>query len=289
MTTQLEKEGEKNENQRQSVENAETKVLETLREIVLRDDRLELQKVQQILNDRLLLSEKVNPIVEEHLDFLKQNFPKEFSKIVDKMIEQKIKNSQNEILNVIYPQVGQMITKYVNFQIQLLREQINERIEFLTSKQGLMLRLKAKLFGLSEADLALASVKISTLEEVFLIQKNSGLLLGSASRQPKLNRDVVAGMLTAIKAFIEDAFERENQELEGVNYGNYQIFLQNFPTFYAAIAVSGAPSVGEQQRWREQLIQLVIDTPELRNAMPDDALVSKILYESFIESQQLKK
>ncbi len=289
MTTQLEKEGEKNENQRQSVENAETKVLETLREIVLRDDRLELQKVQQILNDRLLLSEKVNPIVEEHLDFLKQNFPKEFSKIVDKMIEQKIKNSQNEILNVIYPQVGQMITKYVNFQIQLLREQINERIEFLTSKQGLMLRLKAKLFGLSEADLALASVKISTLEEVFLIQKNSGLLLGSASRQPKLNRDVVAGMLTAIKAFVEDAFERESQELEGVNYGNYQIFLQNFPTFYAAIAVSGAPSVGEQQRWRDQLIQLVIDTPELRNAMPDDALVSKILHESFIESQQLKK
>ncbi len=260
--------------------------LAMLREILLRDDRMTVADLQGLLNDKSRLSEKVAPIVEEHIEFLRKNFPREFALIVDKMIEQKLKLSQQELLNVIYPSVGQMVAKYVQYQIQRLREDIAERIRFLTSRRGLWLRVKGRIFGLSDADLVLATLEMAVVEEAFVIQRNSGLLLGSATLAPTINRDVVAGMLTAIKAFVEDAFEREREELELVRYGSYQLLLQNYPSFYVAFAISGAPSIGEQERWREQLNNFAITTEELRKPMPDEKIISEQLDEWFIQPQR---
>jgi hypothetical protein len=257
-----------------------------LREILLRDDRMTVADLQSLLNDKNRLSEKVAPIIEEHIEFLRKNFPREFATIVDKMIEQKLKLSQQQLLDVIYPSVGQMVAKYVQHQIHRLREDISERIRFLTSRRGLWLRIKARLFGLSDADLVLATLEIAIVEEAFVIQRNSGLLLGSATLAPTINRDVVAGMLTAIKAFVEDAFEREREELELVSYGSYQLLLQNYPSFYVAFAISGVPSAGEQARWREQLNNFAITTEELRKPMPDEKIISEQLDAWFIQPQR---
>ena len=113
---------------------SEVQLMSQLREILLKEDRSTLTELQEILNNKSLLSGRVNPIIEEHLDFLKHNFPKEYAKIVDRLIEQKLKDSQQQILDIVYPVMGKMIMKFVNLQMQQLKEGIDAQINGIFSR-----------------------------------------------------------------------------------------------------------------------------------------------------------
>ena len=269
----------------------ETLLMSQLKDILLREDRSTLQEVQDILNDRTLLEQKINPILEEHLTYLRQNFPKEYAKIVNKMVEQKLQDSQQEILNLIYPVMGKMINKYINFQFQELKDSISTQMAMLTSAEGLKWWFRNRILGLKSENMLLASIDVPVIEEIFLIRRNSGLLLGSAALSSNDNRDVVAGMLTAIKSFVEEAFERKNEDLETIQYGTYKILLENFPSFYFAIAISGSMSSAEIGQLREELIDFIQHTTDLDRADMDSdiqAIISKNLDNKFILPQKTR-
>jgi hypothetical protein len=262
-----------------------------LKEILLKDDRRTLQELYQIVNERQLLASRIDPIVEAHLDNMRRNFPLEYNKVVNRIIEQKLKSSQQEILDVIYPVMGKMITKYINFQFQQLKENIDNQIRAMFSRKGLIWWIRNRIFGMKDADVFLASIDNAILEEIFVIQRDSGLLLGSAALTPSVNRDVVAGMLTAIKAFVEDAFERENEELETIQYGTYRIIVHNFPSYYFALALSGSVSTTESERFRNQIVEFVTETSDLRTSELDSDSQEKIsnqLEDHFILPQRGK-
>ena len=242
----------------------ELQLMSQLRDILLKEDRSALMEIQQILNERKLLEGRVNPIIEDHLTFLRQNFPKEYAHEVNKLIEKKLKDSQQEILDVIYPVMGKMIGKFINLQFQQLKESIDERINGIFSKQGIFKRFRNKIFGIKDSDTILASLNAPVLEEVFIIQRNTGLMIGNASLSPSVNRDVVAGMLTAIKSFVEEAFEHDKEDLELIQYGTYRILLQNFPSYYFAMALSGSVSAKETEIFRNETIDFIEKTDSLR-------------------------
>jgi hypothetical protein len=241
----------------------EAEQINQLRDILLKEDRNTLMGVHQVLNDKALLAEKISPIVEEHLAYLKQHFPNEYAKIVDKIIEKKLKDSQEELLQIIYPKLGQMITRYIQLQFQLLKENIDNQIKNTVKKLNFFSRLKNRLMGIKESDIVMASLDKAVLEEIFLIQRPSGLLMGNASLETAINRDVVAGMLTAIKAFSEDAFERTNEDLELIQYGTYRILLHTFPNYYFALALTGSISTKESEEFRQNIIDFVAKTDNL--------------------------
>lgn len=267
----------------------ETMLMAQLKDILLREDRSALEELQRTINEKQLLAEKINPIVEDHLVFLRQNFPKEYAKIVNRMVEQKLKSSQTEILDVIYPVMGKMINKYISLQFQEMKDSINARIDALFSKRGLVWWFRNRILGLNDADVLLASLDIPIIEEIFVIQRDSGLLLGSAALHPAVNRDVVAGMLAAIKSFVEDAFEREHEDLEMIQYGTYKIQIENMPTHFFAVALSGSMSVTEGGQLREQIIEFIHNNEVLRNKNIDSdtqEIVSQALENQFIVPQR---
>ena len=234
----------------------------------------------------MLLSEKVSPIIEERMTFFKENFPKEFQVTVDKMIEKKLKASQEEILDLIYPVMGQMIKKYVNHQIQMVKDTIDDSIKNTFSGQGFLWRLKNSLFGIKVSDQVIHELKNFNIEEIYLIQRNSGLLFGSASTENTLDQDVIAGMLTAIKSFVEDAFKREREDLEMIQYGTYKILLQNFYTYYIAIAISGTMSSSEREDLGNELLSFATKNLKILPTEPDEETfkeISTALNESFIK------
>lgn len=267
----------------------ETMLMAQLKDILLREDRSALEELQRTINEKQLLAEKINPIVEDHLAFLRQNFPKEYAKIVNRMVEQKLKSSQTEILDVIYPVMGKMINKYISLQFQEMKDSINARIDALFSKRGLVWWFRNRILGLNDADVLLASLDIPIIEEIFVIQRDSGLLLGSAALHPSVNRDVVAGMLAAIKSFVEDAFEREHEDLEMIQYGTYKIQIENMPTHFFAVALSGSVSVTEGGQLREQIIEFIHNNEVLRSKNIDSdtqEIVSQALENQFIVPQR---
>ena len=268
---------------------SEVQLMSQLREILLKEDRSTLTELQEILNNKSLLSGRVNPIIEEHLDFLKHNFPKEYAKIVDRLIEQKLRDSQQQILDIVYPVMGKMITKFVNLQMQQLKEGIDAQINGIFSRQGFVKHIKNRILGVKTSDMLIAAADKPILEEIFVIERDSGLMFGSAALFPSVNRDVVAGMLTAIKSFVEDAFERDNEDLEMIQYGTYRILLQNYPFYYFALALSGTVSASESEILRGQIVDFIDKTDNLRVAEVTDESqnrISQLLEEHFILPQR---
>jgi hypothetical protein len=232
---------------------SEAQMLLQLQDILLKKDRQNFNSLQQTLDNKELLSEKVNPIIEEHLTFMKQNFPKEFQASVNTIVDAKLKNSQDEILNLIYPKLGKMIQKYIGHQFQQLKESIDTQIASTLNK-GPLGWVRRTVFGIKVSEEILSEIDSPIIEQILLVQRDSGLLLGSATKNEKIHEDLVAGMLTAIKSFAEDAFERGEADLEMIQYDRYRIFLQNFPSYYFAVILGGSMSALQKEKLSNDLL-----------------------------------
>jgi len=170
------------------------------------------------------------------------------------MITKKIQDSREEIVNAIYPEVGKMIKKYVGHQIQMLKDGIENQIKSTFNSKGFFGKVKARFGWKQTSEEIIQNLNKPVIEEIFIIQKGSGLLVGSATRNDLVDQDVAAGMLTAIKSFVEDAFGKGNEEVETIEYGSYRIVLQGFPSWYMATALSGTLTTKEKDELSSQIL-----------------------------------
>lgn len=234
---------------------------EKLREILLKQDweeRNELaQKLEELdsqLNERDKLEERINPILTDQEGALKKNFSHLFGPQITESISKQIKESQDEVVEVLYPIIGRMIKKYITSEIEKLSERVDAQMEMAFSWEGWKLRIKAWFSGTPQKDIILSKVIEPKIEEIYVVERNSGLLIGSFSKQESLDQDMVAGMLTAIKAFSEDAFQADAQELESIDYENFKIVLKNFQSFYIAVVCSGGINLDFRDKLDNQLL-----------------------------------
>jgi len=207
--------------------------LSILKDILLTDEReyagtisKKIEHLEKTINERKLLSSKVSPIVDKKLETFTENIPKTLGPTITKTLKEEIKNSKDEVVEALYPIMGKMIKKYIAQEIKLLSERINRQLESSLSPKSWKRRFKAWFGG----------VKV---EQVLLIEKNSGILIASYSKTETIDKDMISGMLTAIKSFVEDAFQKKNQSLELIEYELYNIHIQSFVSYYIAVVVSG--------------------------------------------------
>lgn len=222
-------------------------LMEKLKKILLKEDREELDKLKALINSREQLSEKVAPIIEERLDFLRQNFPEEYKGVINKIIEEKLKSSQAQIIDAIYPAMGKMIKKYINHQFVQFKESVDNKVKNSFSVKGFMQRMRSKFGGVDETEVWMRELSKASKDEVFVIQRDSGLLIGHASLKESDDKEVVAGMFTAIKSFVEDAFKKGQEDLGSIDGNTYTIQIENFKTFYIAIVMSGKLTIAEKE------------------------------------------
>lgn len=64
-------------------------------------------------------------------------------------------------------------------------------------------------------------------------------------------------MLTAIKSFVEDAFVKEEQSLELIQYELFNIHIQNFNKYYIAAVISGNFNTQFKNKLENNLLDFV--------------------------------
>jgi len=264
--------------------------LDVLKKILLQEDRSEIADLRAILDNKEQLEGKVSPIIKEHLDFLKENFAKDYEAVIGDMVAKKLEASQDDLLNVLYPVIGKMIKKFIGNEFQKLKDSIDQQVKSTFSKQGLFGKLNFFSKSKKAANEVLAGMDKARVDEIFIIQKNSGLLIAHAGYKKDGDADIIAGMFTAIKAFVEDAFQKKTEELEMIEYGTYKIFVQSFHSYYMAAAISG--SLSSIEREEMQLKMFDFAERELKKKIDmglvnEDEQLSKLLSESFIEAKEL--
>ncbi|MEP2937596.1 MAG: cell envelope biogenesis protein OmpA [Gilvibacter sp.] len=248
----------------------EKEKLRLLREILLIDDRQvadainqRLEKISETLEKREKLAKKIDPIIDGHFDEFVKEIPTTLGPTITQTLKEEVENSKDSIVEALYPIMGKMIKRYIQNEIKMLSENINSKVNNTFSMSVLKRKFKAIFSGVKEGDLILSELDKPVISEVFVIQKGSGLLLGNYTITETLDKDMLSGMLTAIKSFVEDAFSSGEQNLEGIEYELYQILIQNFHSYYIAIVISGTASTSFENELEDKLLDISPQLTEL--------------------------
>jgi len=255
-----------------------------LRKLLLREDRDRIEEIETVIEDPISFEKKVKPIVEEQIDLLKREFPLAYKKVVSEIVAEQIKGSQEELINAIYPVMGTMIRKFITLQFQELKEGIDKQIKSTFSRKGFFGNIKSRLFGIDQSDEILYAIDEAKIEEVFIVQRDSGLLIGAASKNPTIDQDVIAGMLTAIKAFVEDAFLTGQEELDLIEYDHHKLMIHNFPSYFVVVAMNGSISGSEKGKIADLIFEFaanLLDNKVIKWDEEDFKFISKQLDQYF--------
>ena len=166
--------------------------------------------------------------------------------IVLASIRKEIRDSRDMMVDALYPITGKLVAAAVRNAFRELMESVNEKLDQSLSVDRWKARLKAKVTGRSEAEILLQSNPPLHIDEILVIHRPTGLLIGrsGADAEPDggADRDVVSGMLTAIMSFSRDAFGTDDQsDLESLAFGDSQLFLRTSPAVILAVRARGLP------------------------------------------------
>lgn len=258
--------------------------LELLKEILLTDEKtfadkikMRVSQIEAELDDDERFSAKVKPVLKQELDAFVAEMPKTLGPTITKTLKEEIKNSQDAVVEALFPIMGKMIKKYVAHEMEMLKESINAKTKSIFSFSSFKRKAKSKFTGISEEDLIVSELAEPKIEEVFVIEKGSGIIQGHYSNTERIDKDMVSGMITAIKSFVEDAFEGKSENLEAISYELYNIHIEDFHKIYMAVVVSGSYTT----MYKEVLEDLLLNFSETLSKNKDNKTCDELLIEFF--------
>jgi outer membrane protein OmpA-like peptidoglycan-associated protein len=115
--------------------------------------------------------------------------------------------------------------------------------------------------GISEAELIFKESMPFTIQAMFLIHKSSGLVIAEVqpSDRQRLESEMVAGMLTAIRSFVNDVIAQTGSvsEIDQIDYGDSRIILEVAGYCYLAAVTKGEPPRSFMQQMRSTLSTII--------------------------------
>jgi len=221
-----------------SGQDQETDSLAELRDILLRED-----------NEYLIetIKSAITPALARKIDDAQDEVSETLAPVIGPSIRRQIRDSQDDIIAALYPIIGKTIRKAVAESMRDLARRVDQNLGSTFGIQRLTRPIRERLQGVPVADLALRESFPFRVEEVFLIHRESGILLSHLSSDPEQaqDRDLVSGMLTAISDFAQDAFgDEEEGDLDAIQYGTLRIILEPGPWAYLAVVTEGEQPKG---------------------------------------------
>ncbi|MGL5196224.1 MAG: OmpA family protein [Chroococcales cyanobacterium] len=174
-------------------------------------------------------------------------------------IKEQIRLERDAMVDALYPVIGNTISKYMTEAIK----SINDKVANALSMEGVERKIRSKVQGVSEAELILQESIPFVVQAVFLIHKASGLVIAEAQKEGdyRLESEMVAGMLTAIRSFVNDCIVKpgEISELSEVEYGDSKIILEVGGYCYLAVIVKGNPSKAFINKMQKMVTIIILD------------------------------
>ncbi len=223
------------------------------------------EDLRRLIEDLERVRERVRPIlttlVHDRARAEEFEFAEAVAPVIGPAIRHQIRDARQDIIDALYPVIGQIINKAVSEAIRELTAKIDSRlrpqIDFGTRIRWFFWRLR----GLSEAELILREAVPYAIRHIFLIHRETGLLLahrdvgGLSAKAP----DLISGMLTAIRDFVADSFGQADRELEDISYGDQRILLEAGQDAYLAVVLEGVEPPGYAHVMRTALNNIGVD------------------------------
>ena len=238
----------------------DTEQMREIRELVLGKDG---QHVTQTLKDnaRVLVSEVFSEALHDR-ESQDGSVNKVLLPLVEKSVEKSVAANSEKFVGYLYPLVGSLVRKSVSAFITELLEKTNTLIENSLTIKGLTWRFKAWQSGVTFSQYAASHTFAFRVEQVFLIHRETGLLLNSVSLGLELeaDADMVSSMLTAINDFVSDSFSTNTgkieQNLDVVRTEDFTLLLKKGPKASVVAAITGNMPQGVANQLQKTLEEI---------------------------------
>ena len=238
--------------------------MEELRELLVGPERRDLDDLRRIVTDP---AEKTNDLsrVLPHAVRLSTKRDAQLSEALAPTLESALKESVKRdpriLTDVVFPIIGPAIRRAIADAFSKMVQSLNQTMEHSLSPQGFKWRIEAMRTGKTFAEVVLSRTLIYRVEQVFLIHKETGLLLAHAQAPgtSAQDADMVSGMLTAIQDFMRDAFKAEGDGLRSTQYGDYNVWLESSRQITLAAFIRGIAPEGFRSVLQDALARISID------------------------------
>jgi len=222
---------------------------------------------QQIVNSPADIAKAIAPevglAIKEQIRLDQESIAQAIAPEMGKAITAQIKLERDSMVDALYPVIGSTISRYMAEAIKT----INEKVSNAISVEGFGRKIRSQVQGVSEAELILKESVPFTVQAAFLIHKASGLIISEVqnSESYQLESEMVAGMLTAIRSFVNDCIVQSGEvsELNQIEYGDSKIMLEVAGYCYMAVVIKGEPPHSFINKMRRNVSNLILNYGKL--------------------------
>lgn len=234
----------KNHHQKNN-ENSELSELSELRSLLLGIEETKLHQFYEKLDNSNVSVQDISRVLPEAI-VLRTMQDEQLSEAIVPTTEQAIYSSVKKDINVlsqaIFPIIGPATRKAISTALDEMVQSFNYALEHSVSPKSLKWRIEAKQTGKSFAEVVLLRTLIYRVEQVFLIDKQSGLMIQHlvAPKVAVQDPSLVSAMLTAIQDFVKDSFNvRKHEGLHTLEFGELTIWIEQGPISVLAGIIRG--------------------------------------------------
>ena len=224
--------------------------LNELRQMILGLDTEDLQRLSRLVNDPDEFSNEISELLPYSIKLMLDRDNVSYTAlmpVVEAALRDSVKKNPKVLADVLFPIMMPAIRKAVNEDISRMIESLNSTLENGFSPKRIGWRLRSLFSSTSYAEIVLSNAYVYRVKQVFLIHKKTGLLISEVSGNDSnvaKDSDMVSSMLSAIKDFVQDSFDIEqDNELNTIKIGHFNIWIEQGPeAIIAAIVEGNAPS-----------------------------------------------
>lgn len=207
---------------------------------------------RQIRNSREEIVEAIAPVmgdsIKRQIQDSREDMVEAIGPVMGESIRVQIREERESMVEALYPVIGQTVQKAIQEFARDLQRNFDQKLREKFKPKTIFRHSVARLFGISPSEMVLREALPFSISELFLIQRDSGLLLAhhNPGHLEVSDSDLISGMLTAIRDLARDSFAKDgrSEELEEIQYGEQRIILQNGAAAYLAIVIDGIESTG---------------------------------------------
>lgn len=258
-----------------------------LKRLLLNDEQQSLQEIRHHLFDKKQRSEDIAEVLSDSVASASKD-PEPLSNamgtVIHGSISKLIKTDPQSFADALFPVMGPAIRKSINETLKAFTQSLNYMLEQNTSAQGLKWRLESIRTGVPFAELVLKHTLVYRVDEVFLIQPGSGLLMGYAAHPEAVTEDsdAVSAMLSAIQDFVRDSFAEDKKSgLETVELGEHTLWVVAGPEAILACAIRGIAPLSLRTKLQVTLEEIHVKYKDQLEAFDGDrdsmGLVDEVL------------
>ena len=238
-----------------SVEAAE---FDELRALIVGPEQRQLRTLQARLNDPATQTREVSRVLPQAM-LLRKDDPqltRALAPTIEEAITTSVRRNPRPLADALFPIFGPAIRKAIAASLRTMLDSMNQTLEHSLSWRAVQWRVTALRTGKSFAEIVLLNTLVYRVEQVFLIHRDSGLLLlhVTAPSSDVQDADMISGMLTAIRDFVGDSLRVSADEtLDALQVGGLSVLIEQGPHAVLAVVVRGTAPADLRTTMQETL------------------------------------